>query len=135
MVTGERSGEAAREALRREHGVRLVSSAEEGSAAARLPAGTLVIVPFGNDGVGVPGPFVAAAPAQMHILVARAAGAAVLAAARPYPRIAVARIEADGASRALVPRLAALFKAAPCWHSAPAGPLLAVFANTCRERI
>ena len=103
-------------------------------AAARLPAGTLVIVPFGNDGVGVPGPFVAAAPAQMHILVARAAGAAVLAAARPYPRIAVARIEADGASRALVPRLAALFKAAPCWHSVPAGPLLAVFANTCRER-
>ena len=103
-------------------------------AAALLPADTLVILPFGNDGVGVPGPFVAAAPAQMHILVARAAGPAVLAAARRFPRVAVARIEADGASRALVPRLAALFKTAPCWHSVLAGPLLAVFANTCRER-
>ncbi|HQU11383.1 MAG TPA: hypothetical protein PLV07_07345, partial [Acidiphilium sp.] len=103
-------------------------------AAARLPAGTLVVLPFGNDGVGVPGPFVAAAPAAMRILVARTAGPAVLAASLPYPRIAIARIEADGASRALVPRLDALFKAAPCWHSVPAGPLLAVFANTCRER-
>jgi hypothetical protein len=32
-------GEAAREALRREHGVRLVSPSEEGFAADRLPAG------------------------------------------------------------------------------------------------
>ena len=104
-------------------------------AAVLLPADTLVILPFGNDGVGVPGPFVAAVPAEMRILVARAAGPTVLAAARHYPRVAVARIEADGASRALVPRLAALFKAAPCWQSVPAGPLLAVFANTCRERI
>lgn len=102
-------------------------------AAAHLPADTLVVLPFGNDGVGVPGPFVAASPPQMRILVARAAGPAVLAAARRFPRVAVARIEADGASRALVPRLAALFKTAPCWHSVPAGPLLAVFANTCRE--
>jgi hypothetical protein len=35
----DKSGEAAREALRREHGVRLVRPDEEGFAAAHLPAG------------------------------------------------------------------------------------------------
>jgi hypothetical protein len=39
MSTSEMTGESAREALRREHSVRLVSSTEEGSAAGQLPAG------------------------------------------------------------------------------------------------
>ncbi len=32
-------------------------------------AGALVLLPFGNDGVGVPGPFIAAAPDDMRILL------------------------------------------------------------------
>ena len=39
MSAHERAGESAREALRREHGVRVVSSDEEGTGAAQLPAG------------------------------------------------------------------------------------------------
>jgi hypothetical protein len=39
MSAMERTGEAAREALRREHAVRLVTADEEGFAAAHLPAG------------------------------------------------------------------------------------------------
>lgn len=38
-MTGDMAGETAREALRREHGVRLVSSDEEGTAADVLPRG------------------------------------------------------------------------------------------------
>ena len=38
-MSANHSGEAAREALRREHGVRLVRDDEEGFAAAHLPAG------------------------------------------------------------------------------------------------
>ncbi len=38
-MMAEMTGEAAREALRREHGVRLVESSEEGTAAQALPRG------------------------------------------------------------------------------------------------
>jgi hypothetical protein len=33
--------------------------------------GALVVVPFGNDGVGVPGPFIAAVPDNMRLLLFR----------------------------------------------------------------
>lgn len=104
-------------------------------AAARLGlADTLVIVPFGNDGVGIPGPFIAAAPPAMRILVARRAAPSILGAASAFPRVAIARIRVDQASRALVPRLEHLFNADRCWQSVAAKPDLAVFANQCREK-
>ena len=47
------------------------------AAGALARTDTLVLLPFGNDGVGVPGPFIAAAPDDLRILVigARAEGA------------------------------------------------------------
>lgn len=104
------------------------------AAAALDRAGTLVIVPFGNDGVGIPGPFIAAAPAGMKLLVARRADRAVVTRSAGFRRIAIAQIRVDAASRALVPRLVHLFNASPCWHSVPTKAPLAVFANQCRER-
>lgn len=44
------------------------------AAAARAAAryhGALVLLPFGNDGVGIPGPFIAAAPDAMRLLLLR----------------------------------------------------------------
>lgn len=94
---------------------------------------TLVIVPFGNDGVGIPGPFIAAAPATMMILVARRADVGILNRAAAYREVAIARIMVDGTSRRLVPALADLFNAASCWHSAAAAHGLAVYTNQCRR--
>lgn len=94
---------------------------------------SLVLVPFGNDGVGIPGPFIAASPDTMRIMVVRAPGKAVFAAAVSYGRIAIARIAVDGASRKLVPELTALFGASPCWRAEPAPRSLGIFENLCRK--
>ena len=105
------------------------------AAAAARAAGTggLAIVPFGNDGVGVPGPFAAAAPPALHVLVARQAKTAP-ALASAYPRIAIAEIAVDASSRALAPELAAAFLADPCWRPMPAPTGIAVFVNRCVRR-
>lgn len=53
--------------------------------AARLAAafpGAVVALPYGNDGVGVPGPFIAAAPDSMRILLLRPGEALPLGAVR-----------------------------------------------------
>lgn len=92
---------------------------------------TLVVIPFGNDGVGIPGPFVAAAKPGMDVLIARrATGVAAMASA--YRRVVVAQIMVDTASRALVPRLDATFKSASCWRRAPAPAQIESFVNHCR---
>jgi hypothetical protein len=65
--------------------------------AARLAAawpGAVVALPYGNDGVGVPGPFIAAAPDGMRILLLRPGET-------PPPGAVRAAIRADAASRAV----------------------------------
>lgn len=67
------------------------------AAAARAAAaypGALVLLPFGNDGVGIPGPFIAAAPDNMRILLLHPG-------ALPQVQAAVVTIAVDNASRAL----------------------------------
>lgn len=56
--------------------------------------GAVVALPFGNDGVGVPGPFIAAAPDAMRLLLLRPGEVA------PPGAVRVA-IRADDASRAV----------------------------------
>jgi hypothetical protein len=62
-------------------------------AAAARP-GTLIMLPFGNDGVGIPGPFIAAAPDGMRILLLHPG---------PVPHLAgwLVPLAIDNASRAL----------------------------------
>ncbi|MGE4481342.1 hypothetical protein [Acidocella sp.] len=69
--------------------------------AARLAAAwprAVVALPYGNDGVGVPGPFIAAAPGDMRILLLRPGVAVPAGAVR-------VNIGADAQSRAVAARL------------------------------
>jgi hypothetical protein len=43
----------------------------QGLAARAAPPGALVLVPFGNDGVGIPGPFIAASPDSLRLFLLR----------------------------------------------------------------
>jgi hypothetical protein len=61
-------------------------------AALKLPD-ALVLLPFGNDGVGVPGPFIAAAPDAMRILLLRPGDLPPLGA-----DMVLVRLHADAAS-------------------------------------
>ena len=91
------------------------------AAAARLAGRSgLVVLSRGNDGVGAVGPFLIEAPPWLHVLVAdRAARAAVLRrVAGRYPRVVVAELSVDAASRAARRRLRAAF-AGPGFREAP----------------
>ena len=98
----------------------------------RMNAQTLIIIPFGNDGVGIPGPFINASPPSATILVARQANAALLARARAYPRVALPDLTPDHASRILRPHLLDLFQASLCWAEAPGPHRVTIFLNHCQ---
>ena len=75
---------------------------------ARLaPPGTLVLLPYGNDGVGTPGPFIAAAPASMQILLLPPGNIPSLMREKS---LALATLNADSSSRATTAQALASFR-------------------------
>jgi len=90
-----------------------------------------VVIPFGNDGVGIPGPIIDAAPDRISILVATDVGADVLGAAEFYPRVIVPDLTVDMTSEALVPALDVRFAASPCWQRMPAASGVETFDHRC----
>lgn len=107
------------------------------AAAARLAGRSgLVVLARGNDGVGAVGPFLIEAPPWLHVLVADSSGtaAALRRAAAGYPRVVLAELSVDAASRAARRRLRAAFavpgyaEVARGWSgSGPARPKLRLF--------
>ncbi|GAA5265359.1 hypothetical protein ACOSOMT5_P1784 [Acidiphilium sp. MT5] len=92
----------------------------------------LIIIPFGNDGVGIPGPFISALPARASILVARRATPHLLSIAAPYPLVVLPDLTVDHASRIFTPALIALFQAAPGWRQQPGPHNLLIFTHHCQ---
>jgi len=101
-------------------------------AAAQAGPRTVVLLPRGNDGVGIVGAFVTAAPDNLRILLvdptARAAGLHAVAS-----RVVLVRLERDAASGATVEALLTGFAADPCWRALPGGFKLTVFQCTCGD--
>ncbi len=95
---------------------------------------TLILLPFGNDGVGLPGPFIAASPNRQTILLVKQnfEPAQLAAMIAPYRLVAVPLILGDGSSRAAVPAMLGLFKSASCWQAVPTQEGIAAFQNHCR---
>lgn len=102
-------------------------------AAARLagPDG-IVLVPHGNDGVGIVGAVLMSAPPDMRLLLVVEQDAASLrAAVRPWPRVVLALLELDGQSRAASAVMRAAFARQECWRERPAAVNLAVYERVC----
>ncbi len=98
--------------------------------AARLAdAGSVVLLPRGNDGVGVVGAFVTEAPDDLRLLLV-GPGAGVAAVQRVAPRLILPLLARDADSRATVAALQAGFAHDPCWRTAP-GAGVAVFERVC----
>ena len=88
------------------------------AAAARLAGRDgLVLLPRGNDGVGVVGPFLLEAPPwlRVHLVTAAMTPGALRVATAGAPRVVLALIPVDRDSRATVPHLRAAF-AGPGWR-------------------
>ncbi|MDE8348316.1 MAG: glycosyltransferase family 39 protein [Acidocella sp.] len=72
------------------------------AVAANSNAHILVLLPYGNDGVGIPGPFIAAAQPAMRIILIHGATLPDLSA---EPRVILATLMLDDASKTAIPKI------------------------------
>jgi 4-amino-4-deoxy-L-arabinose transferase-like glycosyltransferase len=92
----------------------------------------VVLLPRGNDGVGVVGPFLAEAPGWLRVLlIGQGAGAEQIeTAVGGVPRVVLALEEPDTDSRAQVRDMRAAF-ANPCWRRAAEGFNVIAYDRVC----
>ncbi len=99
----------------------------EAQQAAALP-GTLILLPFGNDGVGVPGPFISKLPDSARVELLRPGQMPDLA---HVPNIVLVTIPADSASRAALAQVHAYLQNQKCFTEEPATTWLVKLLNRC----
>jgi hypothetical protein len=94
--------------------------------------GSLVLVPYGNDGVGVLAAFVNESPDSLHVahVDPGETAAAIRAAASHASRVVLVLLGLDGDSRAVLPVMQAAFDHDACWTRAGVGFDVAAFDRT-----
>jgi hypothetical protein len=104
-------------------------------AATALAKGGVVLLPRGNDGVGVVGAFVNEAPDPLRLAIAQPSDTQQQLDARvgDASRIVLALIGVDAESRATSAMLRAGFGADPCWRQAGSGFNVVAFDRICAE--
>jgi len=98
-------------------------SAAAHQAAALATENTLTLLPFGNDGVGIPGPFIAAAPPTMRLEILNQTPPGLATESR----LLLVTLALDDSSRAQI----AAFHPGPCWRLQTTTPLIRQYLNTC----
>ena len=100
--------------------------------AARLAEGRVVLVPYGNDGVGVVGPFIAEAPDDLRVLVVPNGMTAEELGRRVagVDRLVLALLTPDAESEAAVPRIQAALR--PLCRAERSGARGVVVFQGCR---
>ena len=93
-------------------------------------ASALVLLPFGNDGVGIPGPFIEAAPDDLRLELLTPDAQPDLSR---ESRVVLALLPVDDSSKRTGADLLAGFNANPCWKNQYASRLLRVFSRTCEN--
>ena len=87
----------------------------------------LVLLPRGNDGVGVAGAFLLAAAPGVRVQIVPPN----LSSASAFPRLVLVLLGLDQDSRAAVADMTAWFAAEPCWRRAASAPQLQAYDWTC----
>lgn len=95
----------------------------------------LLLLPRGNDGVGIVGSVLLSAPPSMrlHLVTPAADPTTLRAIAGRYPIIVLALLELDEQSRATAALLRETFARQQCWRELPRQTNLRAYENTCRE--
>ncbi len=101
-------------------------------AAAPLVGEGVVLLPYGNDGVGIVGAFAVEAPPALRLLVIGpdTSPTEIRARASRYPRVVLALLGQDAASRATLPVMRQAFTD-PCWRPAGEGFDVLAFDRVC----
>jgi hypothetical protein len=104
------------------------------AAAALLVRDGVVLLPHGNDGVGIVGAFAADAPPELRLLVIRCDETPERIRARVgrYRRIVLALLDQDTDSHATLPHMRAAF-ANTCWRAVGGGFNVLAFERICGE--
>jgi Dolichyl-phosphate-mannose-protein mannosyltransferase len=107
---------------------------ETAAAAASLAQDGVVLLPHGNDGVGIVGAFAIEAPPALRLLVVGRdeAPEEIRARANHFPRVVLALLGQDADSRATLPAMRAAFADA-CWRNAGEGFNVLAFDRVCGE--
>jgi hypothetical protein len=107
---------------------------EAAREAAEMAAGDVVLLPRGDDGVGIPSAFAREAPGATRLLVIAddETPAEVRARAAAFPRIAMAAIAQDAASRAAIATMRAAF-VHPCWRPPISGRIISLYERVCGD--
>jgi hypothetical protein len=92
---------------------------------------SLVLLPSGNDGVGIPGPFIASARADLRLELIKPGRLPDLTAEQ---HVILVKIHIDAASTTETVAALAKFNADPCWLQNPATNYITVFNWTCGAR-
>jgi hypothetical protein len=100
------------------------------AAAALSTPDTVTLLPFGNDGVGIPGPFLASAPDTLTILLIHPNAPPDLTA---QTRLILATLTPDAESRVAVTQTLAELAASACWRAETTTPLVRTYLNTCQS--
>ena len=102
------------------------------AAAARLAEGGIVLLPRGNDGVGIVGAFAIESPPSLRLLVVDRGepSGQILARIGDARRVVIASLAQDDASRATLPAMRAAL-AGPCWRRIADGSNVAAFDRIC----
>ena len=103
-------------------------------AAVALVGDGVVLVPRGNDGVGIVGAFAIEAPRELQMLVVGRdlSPAQIRARVSRYPRVVLALLGQDADSRAALPAMREAF-AGPCWRAMGEVDGTLAFARICGE--
>jgi hypothetical protein len=104
-------------------------------AAASLVRDGAVLLPRGNDGVGIVGAFANEAPQAMRILIIApdATPEQIRASAAPFSPVVLALLAQDGSSRATLPAMRAAF-GGPCWRLVGEAFNVLAYEHTCAGR-
>jgi hypothetical protein len=90
---------------------------------------SLILLPFGNDGVGVPGPFIASVPNHLRLELIKPGRLPNLAR---EPRVILVMIQIDAASKQATTSALKTFSTDPCWIENSSTNLVRIFIQTCR---
>ncbi len=101
-------------------------------AASALSGDGIVLLPFGNDGVGIVGAFARESPPAQKLMIIRHDDSpdTVSDRVRPYRRVTLALLAQDADSRSTVAWLPGIFRA-PCWRQVAEGFNVAAYQRIC----
>jgi hypothetical protein len=101
----------------------------QGRAAAQAATiqNTLILLPFGNDGVGIPGPFIAVSPDHAEIELLHPNTTLNPTA----PRLTLITLRIDAASRLTTAQALRFFSTHPCYIPQTTTSLTATYLNRC----